>query len=240
MAEVLQVQRDGEVTRLILNRPDKANALNPALVDALAAALDACTRDGTRLAVFLGNGSNFCAGFDFSDFETASEGDLALRFIRIESLLQAVYHAPFATLALAHGRNFGAGTDLVAACGLRVATPGATFRMPGLRFGVVLGTRRLTHRIGQDPARVLLAESRNFTAEEALALNFVKRLAPPDEWDEMVEAAAETARLLDPTAASRLYALSVTDTRDADLAELARSVARPCLKERIRAFRGGG
>lgn len=153
MNQELLIEKTGAVLTLTLNRPDKANALNAELVQALAAAVDTAHGDGTRLLVFKGNGRNFCAGFDFSGVEDASAGDLLLRFARIEALLQAVYHAPFATLALAQGKNFGAGVDLVLACGKRVATADAQFRMPGLKFGLQLGTRRLAARIGGDRAR---------------------------------------------------------------------------------------
>ncbi|HEV2007155.1 MAG TPA: enoyl-CoA hydratase/isomerase family protein, partial [Burkholderiales bacterium] len=143
-------QHDGHVTHLTLNRPQKANALSASLVEALLNAVEYAYTDATRLLILDGNGDHFCTGFDFTGYLEMSDGDLVLRFIRIEHLLQQLYHAPFATLVLAHGRNFGAGCDLVCAGSLRVAAPGATFRMPGLRFGIVLGTRRLAHRIGAD------------------------------------------------------------------------------------------
>ena len=131
--DLLLVEHDGPVTLLTLNRPDKANALSPDLVEALLASVNEAYRDGTRLLVLSGNGQHFSAGFDFSDFELTNEGSLLRRFVRIEQLLQAVYYAPFATLCLAHGKNFGAGVDLLVACGIRIAAPDATFRMPGLR-----------------------------------------------------------------------------------------------------------
>jgi enoyl-CoA hydratase/carnithine racemase len=161
-------QHDGRVTHLTLNRLQKANALSASLVEALLNAIEYAYTDGTRLLILDGNGDNFCAGFDFTAYLEATEGDLVLRFIRIEHLLQQLHHAPFATLVLAHGKNFGAGSDLVCACSLRVAAPGTTFRMPGLRFGIVLGTRRLAHRIGADAARDVLATSRTLAADEAL------------------------------------------------------------------------
>ena len=130
----------GHVTRLTLNRAAKANALSASLVEALINAVEYAQTDGTRLLIFEGNGSHFCAGFDFSGYDEATEGELVLRFVRIEHLLQCVHHAPFATLALAHGKIFGAGADLVCACSTRIAAPGTTFRLPGLRFGLVLGT----------------------------------------------------------------------------------------------------
>ena len=170
MENELLRQHDGRVTHLTLNRPQKANALSASLVEALLNAIEYAYTDGTRLLILDGNGDNFCAGFDFTAYLEAAEGDLVLRFIRIEHLLQQLHHAPFATLVLAHGKNFGAGADLVCACGLRVAAPETTFRMPGLRFGIVLGTRRLAHRIGADAARDILATSRTLAADEALRL----------------------------------------------------------------------
>ena len=118
------------------------NALSAGLVEALIAAVDQAQAEQARAIVFQGEGRNFSAGFDFGDWESHSEGDLLLRFVRIEMLLQRVAATPCLTVALAHGRNFGAGVDLFGACKWRLATPDASFRMPGLKFGLVLGTRR--------------------------------------------------------------------------------------------------
>ena len=169
----------------------------------------------------------------------AREGDLLLRFVRIETLLQAVYHAPFATLALAQGKSFGAGVDLALACGSRVAAPNAEFRMPGLKFGLQLGTRRLAARIGGDAARALLATSKTFGAEEGLRIGFLQQIAAPQVWTGLIGRAAAEAQQLSPAAAARLHAATVTDTRAADLADLVRSAIEPGLKERIREYRKG-
>lgn len=237
MNDELLIEKAGAITALTLNRPDKANALGASLVDALAAALAAAHHDGTRLLVFKGQGRNFCAGFDFSGFEDASEGDLLLRFARIEAMLQAVYHAPFATLALAQGKNFGAGVDLVLACGSRVAAPEAQFRMPGLQFGLQLGTRRLAARIGGDAARALLASSETFSADTGLRIGFLQEIAAPQAWPELIERAAAQAQQLSPAATARLNAATVTDSRAVDLADLVGSAIEPGLKERIREYR---
>lgn len=239
MNSELLIEKSAAVATLTLNRPDKANALDAALVDALAAAVETAHHDGTRLLVIAGKGRNFCAGFDFGGYELASEGDLLLRFARIELLLQALYHAPFATLALAQGRNFGAGADLVLACSRRVATPDAQFRMPGLKFGLQLGTRRLAARIGGDAARALLAAGKAFDADTALHLGFLQEIAVPGAWSALIERAAAEAQQLSPAAAARLHAATLSDTRAADLADLVRSAIEPGLKERISEYRKG-
>lgn len=237
MSEILQRRHENHVTRLTLNRPDKANALSAALVEALIDAVDYAATDGTRLLILDGNGTHFCAGFDFGDLQAQSEGDLALRFIRIETLLQSLYHAPFDTLALAHGRVFGAGADLVACCARRVAAPDASFRMPGLRFGIVLGTRRLAARIGADRARDLLRTTRTFGAVDALDCGFLTRTAAQADWPALIAEARQDAEALTPAAAAALHRCTRTDTRAEDMAELARSASAPGLKERIRRFR---
>ncbi len=227
------VERSENTAVLRLNRPDKLNAFNAPLVEALIEAVEKAIGEGVRLIVFRGEGKAFAAGFDVDGLEAASDGDLALRLIRIEMLLQRVQHAPVATLALVHGPCFGAAADLVAACRWRVAAPGARFRMPGLRFGVVLGTRRLAQRVGTDTARTLLESSKVFNHEDALAIGFLTGIGAQDDWPALVASHAGLAAALTPAAQAAMLAGTVLDTRDADLAALARSVAQPGLKGRI-------
>jgi len=236
MTDCLQVVRDGPVTKLTLNRPDKLNALDASLVAALTARVQAAATDGTRLLVFTGAGRGFSAGFDFSGLEAQSDGDLALRFLRLEALLQAVYHAPIATLALVHGPCFGAAADLVVTCGRRVATADAKFRMPGLQFGVVLGTQRLSHVVGPRAARQLLSESAVFDSATALATGFIDEIRDCNDWPDLVAEARRSAEALPRESQRALHDVTVRHSQSADMANLAASVAVPGLKERITAF----
>lgn len=237
MTQELLTDRTGDVLTLTLNRPDKMNALSPSLVEALLDAVEGAGSSGVRLLVLRGNGRNFSAGFDFSGYEDQSEGDLVLRFIRIEQLLQAVHHAPFATLALAHGRNFGAGVDLVCSCSQRIADPEATFRMPGLSFGLVLGTRRYAGRVGADRAREVLANGLAFDAKAGLADGFLTGLSASDGWEEILSRAGTSAERLSPAAQAALLQATLDDSRAEDMADLVLSAASPGLTERIRAYR---
>jgi enoyl-CoA hydratase/carnithine racemase len=206
----LLVRKDESLTRLSLNRTAKANALDKDLVDALFNAVSAAYLDGTRLLVFQPGPKNLSAGFDFTGALDASDGDLLWRFVRIEQLLQAIFHAPFATMAIARGKNFGAGVDLFIACDIRVAEPETSFRMPGFRFGLQLGTRRLAQRIGNEAARALLAESK--TAEQAHAV------------------------ALSEDSVANLRAATVQDTRNVDMADLVSSITIPGVKSRIATY----
>ncbi|MEI2415878.1 enoyl-CoA hydratase/isomerase family protein [Orrella sp. JC864] len=221
---------------ITLNRPDKMNALSAELVEQLIQAVDEAHRAGCELIVFRGEGRNFSAGFDFSGYQAQSEGDLLLRFVRIETLLQKIAASPALTLALAHGKNFGAGVDLFGACRLRVAAGQATFRMPGLKFGLVLGTRRFAAQVGAQVAHDVLMHTRSFGAQEAADMGFVTRIAEPAQWDECIAAAQASARELAPQARAMLHGVLAPADADADMAALARSAAEPGIKQRIAAY----
>lgn len=237
-AEVL-IDRQADVWTFTLNRPEKRNALSSGLVEALLDGLDEAHAAGVPVLVFRGNGKNFSAGFDFTGHEEASEGDLVLRFIRLETLLQKVAASPALTVGLAHGRNFGAGVDLFAACRRRVATADATFRMPGLKFGLVLGTRRFAGIVGRETAASVLGTTRTFDAAEAQAMAFLHSVQGQEAWDAEVSAAADVAGALEAGTRAALYRVLDAGTGDADLAELVRSASRPGLKARIAAYLQG-
>lgn len=234
----LRTDVSGGTWTFTLNRPARLNALNATLVDALLAGVEHAHAQGARLLVFRGAGKSFCAGFDLSDLEAQSEGDLVLRFVRIEMLLQAVARSPAQTLALAHGKVFGAGVDLFAACRRRVAAPDSVFRMPGLKFGLVLGTRRFAGLVGTAAAIEVLEQTAAFTAERAAAMGFVQALQTPDAWDPQIAAAQASAEALDEHTRGELYRVLDTVQPDTDMANLVRSAARPGLKDRLRKYLG--
>lgn len=235
-APPLAVTRRGATAILTLARPAHRNALDAELVEALIGAVEEAQRTGVRLLVLQGGGAAFSAGFDLARLDEQSDGDLALRFLRVEHLLQRVHHAPFMTLALVHGACYGAAADLVASCTIRVAAPATRFRLPGSKFAVALGTRRLAELVGRDAALDLLLTAKTFGTEHALAIGFLTRVAPAGEWPAIIAAAEAEAALLPAESLARLAALTRADSRDADLAALARSLAEPGLKARIAAY----
>lgn len=236
MSAALRVERRGPAQVLTLARPEKMNALSAELVEALIAAVDAAPAQGAEVIVLRGEGRNFSAGFDFGDWEAQSEGDLLLRFVRIETLLQRVAASPCLTVGLAHGRNFGAGVDLFGACKWRVAAPDAAFRMPGLKFGLVLGTRRFAALVGAERARAILEQASVFDAGQAHRDGFVSHLAAPDNWPDLERQAAQAAGALTGAARAQLYAALSAEQPDIDLARLVRSAAEPGLKARVAAY----
>lgn len=232
----ISVSREDSVLCIELNCPERANALSESIVEELLAALDSKATLGVRLAVFSGNGPNFCGGFDLSDLEHSTDAGLLWRMVRVELMLQRVFYAPFMTLALAQGNAIGAGADLFCACAMRVAAPGTNFRMPGWKFRIALGTRRLACRIGDEKSRELLLQSKSFDARAAHELGLVQEVAETAGWQEVQERALRTASILPADSVTHLLELTTRDTRDADLAALVRSASEPGLRERIRAY----
>lgn len=233
----VSIQRDGAVALIQLERPERGNALGADMVAALDAAVDAALADGARLLVLRGAGRNFCTGLDLGDLETISDGDLALRILRIELLLQKIAGLPVSTMAVAGGRVFGAGADLFAVCDHRVALEGASFAFPGPAFGLVLGTGRLAGLVGDGTARRLLLAGETVTAEAALAKGLATAVLPPAAVDAAIAAAARAATRLDGPTVAGLHARTRGADDDGDLAALARSVARPGLVQRVKDYR---
>ena len=234
---MLIVQHDSGVTTLTLNRPDLGNALGPGLVESLIAESGQAIADGANHTLVLrGEGRHFCTGLDLSDLDTVSDGDLLLRLVRIEILLSMWWHAPLRTVALSHGRTWGAGADLFTVCEQRVAAENTTLRFPGAQFGIVLGTRRLAERIGTDAARRVVLEGAEFDARAALAAGLVSVVG---NLPARPTSPTQPTSPVDGVTAAAIRAATRADHRDADLAALVRSAAVPGLRARIAAYRAG-
>lgn len=256
-APILLQISDG-IANIEINRAQRGNALSSELVEAaLDAVHSACRDPSVHTLMFAGAGRNFCTGFDLDGLESQSDGDLLLRFARIEALLDAVWRAPVRTVAIAQGRTWGAGADLFAACDLRIALSGASFRFPGAGFGIVLGTRRLAERVGTERARAWVSDGATIDAEQALACGLASQLIDPaqagDDWRRLAcgpAPAIDRDTLAMIRAASRPTGGPGGDMlADADLAALVRSATSatisasttgktgPGLRDRIAAYR---
>ncbi|MDF1792719.1 MAG: enoyl-CoA hydratase/isomerase family protein [Thalassobaculaceae bacterium] len=233
MSEPVAVRRDGAVLRLSLNRPERSNALGPDIVEALLSAVESAPAEGARLIVLDGVGKHFCAGFDLGDLDALSDGDLLLRLVRIETLLQAVFHAPVPTMAVVRGAAMGAGADLVAACRRRLVIDSGRFAFPGAGFGIALGTRRLAGRVGPDRALEIVASGRRLDQDEALALGLIDAVVAEEAVSDEIERYGATAARLETGILATVGELTREDGRARDMAALVASASRPGLKDRV-------
>jgi enoyl-CoA hydratase len=246
---MLHVAVTGGVASIALDRPDRGNALSAPLVEALLAEVGRCTTDRSlHTLLLLGAGPHFCTGFDLSDLDTATDADLLLRLVRIETLLAQLWHAPIRTVAINTGRAWGAGADLFASCELRLAGKAATFRFPGAGFGIVLGSRRLAERVGVERAREWVTRGSGIDAASAIAAGLASgaadQLQMPAGSERDIDATASFWRhqfALAPPAdretVAAIHAATRRDLTDADLSTLVRSAARPGLAARMIGYR---
>lgn len=219
-----------------LNRPTRGNALSREMVEALIAAMEEAERNpGIDTVIFRGAGRHYCTGFDLDQIEETDDSGLLMRFVRIESLLNAVWTSRLRTVSIGAGRIWGAGADLFTACDVRIARSDSRLCFPGAGFGIVLGTRRLSERVGRDKARLWTTTGMEVSAAEALASGLVTQTFDDSETiGDVIERLPPPA--VDGETLAGLHKASCDAESDRDMALLVRSAARPGLKRRIIAY----
>lgn len=239
MTELVLYSIENSVATVTLNKPAQLNSFCQALVSDIHTALDQAEADQAGHLVFRAEGKGFSGGLDLSGLADESDADLLARLVHIEQLLQRVRHHSSATIALIHGACYGAAADLVLSCRTRIAEAGAQFLMPGMRFGIVLGTRRLRDTIGEPAAYRLLDRAKPFNAEEGLNAGFLTATAARHEWPALIEQHFEVMGNYTPEAYASRVAQLTPDTRDSDMAALVNSVVQTSIKERMVAYVAG-
>ena len=167
--------RDAGVTTITLNRSERANAYNAALLDELEAALDAVE---TPVVLFAANGRAFCGGADLREMSHATPEDA--RNMRSQRLFERIASAPFVSIAAVQGPAVAGGFELCLACDLRVVGPNATFSLPETALGLVPaagGSTRLPLLVGASRAKQVILGGDSIDAETALAWGVANRLA---------------------------------------------------------------
>jgi 2-(1,2-epoxy-1,2-dihydrophenyl)acetyl-CoA isomerase len=182
MAEV-ELERDGAVLTITLNRPDVLNALNRAMHEQLSAALKEARSSDVRAVVVTGAGRGFCVGQDLTEFRE-SAGDIGER-------LRGSYHRNVLALralekpviAAVNGAAAGAGLSFACACDIRIAADGATFVPAFINIGLIPdsgGSYFVTRLLGYARAFEWLTSGRKLTATEAHGWGLVSEVVEDD------------------------------------------------------------
>jgi enoyl-CoA hydratase len=194
-------RRDGDrVAVVTIDRQERRNAVDHEALAGLRAALAEAA--DARVLVLRGAGGHFCAGADLTWVEDASFSSL------LREVLTGLAEAPFVTLTAVEGAALGAGTQLAAACDLRVATADASFGIPAGKLGLAVDqwtVDRVVQLAGAGPARAMLLAAEVVSGADAHRLGLVQRLGGVDDglaW------AAEIARLAPLTLQAHKAALN--------------------------------
>lgn len=210
---------------LTLNRAERKNALNGAMIDALLSALEeADLQADVRVVAVTGAGPDFCAGADLAELlasadRPAEENEAAA--LRLGEVFVRMRALPKPVVAVVRGRALAGGAGLVTACDIAIARADATFGYPEVQRGFVpaMVLAMLRRAVGEKVAFDLVAGGRTLNATEAMQLGLVARVAPAESFEDAVTdllrnlvAASATALALTKR---QLYAIDRMDFSEA-------------------------
>jgi enoyl-CoA hydratase/carnithine racemase len=220
MSALVLIQRHEYLVEIVLNRPEKRNAINWQMMTELdTAIIEAEKMSGARAILVRGEGSGFSAGIDLTGFEQVSErfGEhWRENLFPLTQAYQAVVtkfeRCSLPTIALLHGYCLGLGFELALACDFRIAAQGAKIGLPESRLGMIPdvgGTTRLMRLIGSARAKELIMTGRNLDLACAEQWGAVNAVVPEEELLAKGEALAAELTQAAPLAVS--YAKRVID-----------------------------
>jgi enoyl-CoA hydratase/carnithine racemase len=222
MSEILLVQRADDIATVVLNRPEKLNALSRALWQRIGETMrELSLDDDLRCIVIRGAGDKaFSPGADISEFETERSNLVQARTYGglMHEAMAAIRQCPHPTIALIKGVCVGGGLELAIMCDLRICGASSRFGVPINRIGVIMAypeISALIDLVGRATALEILLEGRIFDAQEAKEKRLVTRIAPDDQVE--AEAYATARRIADGAPISnrlhKKFALRLLDSR---------------------------
>jgi enoyl-CoA hydratase/carnithine racemase len=198
---ILERHDTGAVTRLVMNAPERLNALSDEMLAALQTALDEIADDRTvRTVILSGTGKAFCAGHDLKEMTAGRQsedgGKLYFKdlFDRCATVMARVQSLPQPVIAQVHGIATAAGCQLVATCDMAVAAQGTRFGVNGVNIGLFCSTPMvaLSRNVPRKQAFEMLTTGSFIEAERAETLGLINRVVAPDALEAEAMALAQT------------------------------------------------
>jgi methylglutaconyl-CoA hydratase len=251
MTTSLAIERQGPVGVITMNRPERHNAFDDALIAELTEALRSMeAEDGVRLVVLSGAGRSFSAGADLNWMKRMAGFSLDENrrdAMGLAALMRTLAHFRKPTIARVHGPAYGGGVGLVACCDIAVASQHATFALSEAKLGLIPAviSPYVVAAIGERAARRYFLTAERFDAAEAWRLGLVHELAASDaDLDEKLGAIVDDLLLCSPAAQMEAKALiravagrPGTRAHNQDTAErIAKMRASPEGREGVAAF----
>jgi enoyl-CoA hydratase/carnithine racemase len=218
---------DGLIGRLVLSNRAKHNALPQSAWRSVAPTLSGLVADGARVIILSGEGDNFCAGADISEFDAVRKNPETAHHYEASNVeaFTALRNCPVPTIAKIQGYCLGGGFGLAAACDLRVAAQGASFSVPAARLGLgypVDAMADIVAAIGAQNTKKMLLTAGRFSCQEMLDMGFLTNMMEMTEIDPFVDELALSISLLAPlTHRATKAAVLAVQSRDMDAARAA-------------------
>ena len=181
------------ILTITLNRPEKRNALNDALVKSLKDVLREADKNERLLAIVIkGAGEDFCSGADLSALQKIAESDVMENLADAENLLELfslIRKIKIPVIAAVHGRALAGGCGLATACDLVLATKSARFGYPEVKIGFVAAmvTAILRRNLSEKRAFELVTQGFEFSSDEAEKIGLINRVFDDETFDEDVK-----------------------------------------------------
>ncbi|HEY4254166.1 MAG TPA: enoyl-CoA hydratase-related protein [Roseomonas sp.] len=250
MTDLLGVVRERGVARIRLNRPDRRNALDEALIEALRSAFESIARDRSIATIILsGEGRSLCAGADIDGMRKAAaygRDENIADLMPLGRMLRALDAMPQTTIARVHGPVHGGGIGLVAACDIAIGSAEASFCLSEIRLGIVPGmiSPYVLRAIGTRAARRYFQTAEIFDAREAERIGLLHEVVAAEALDERIDrlsgqiaGAAPGARAIAKTVARDIADRPIDDARIAGIAAMIADLrAGPEAREGLSAF----
>jgi enoyl-CoA hydratase/carnithine racemase len=208
----LLVSADGPAARIVLNRPERRNALSLELMQEVLAALEALSaQQAVRVVILEGAGPAFSAGHDLAEMVGREESFLRELFGVCTEMMETIHALPQPVIAKVHGMATAAGCQLVAACDLAVAACEAHFATPGVKIGLFCSTPMVpvSRAVGRKRAMQMLLTGEPIDAATALDWGLVNRVVSSQELEaavmELVEAIARSSSYTVATGKQAFY-----------------------------------
>jgi methylglutaconyl-CoA hydratase len=189
----LDIQIEGRVAKVFLNRPEVRNAFNDGVITELAETFTRLGQDpSVRVIVLGGHGKAFCAGADLNWMKSmAGYGweDNRADATRLAEMLWAIYSCPLPVVGRLHGDCYAGGMGLAACCDVLVAAEGMHFCLSEARLGLLPATISpyVMRAMGEQAARRYFITAERFSAAQARGMGFVHELVAPDALDAKVD-----------------------------------------------------
>lgn len=241
----------GAVRHVILNRPEKRNAMSQELLRALAAALrEAAAEESVHCVVLRGEGPVFSAGVDLVELAASADTPGRLRpfretFLECANLCEEMAKPVICQI---HRTCVGGALEVALGCDLRIASDDATLGLPEVKFGIIPdvgGSTRLPAVVGLGRAKELILTARTIDAAEAERIGLLNRVVAAEQLDEAVEALTEELLANSHVAVGRAKRVIDASARPALAATLEMEVAVQeycvaAMRESARAAQAGG
>ena len=192
MSEILTAKENSIVT-ITLNRPEKRNALNDALINALKDTLREADKDNNLRAIIIkGAGKDFCSGADLSALQKIAESDVLENLWDAENLMELfslIRKIKIPVIAAVYGRALAGGCGLATACDIVLAAKSARFGYPEVKIGFVpaMVMAILRRNLSEKKSFELITQGFEFSAEEAEKFGLINRVFEDESFDEDVK-----------------------------------------------------